>query len=150
MRYDRNDHEIVVRLEAGERLRAGLREAIRTERVPSARVEAIGAVRAIRLRYFDPAAKRYEDHDIDEQLEVVSLIGSVTQGPDGSPKLHLHGALARRDLSVIGGHVHDAVAGPTLEVFLRVIAAVRRETDPDTGLDLLDLPGEKRLEEHAR
>jgi predicted DNA-binding protein with PD1-like motif len=60
---------------------------------------------------------------------------------EGSPFLHLHVALARRDLTVMGGHLAEAVVHPTLEVWLRTEELpVRRARDAATGLDLLDLP----------
>lgn len=55
--------------------------------------------------------------------------------------VHLHVALGRADLTVIGGHLREAIVLPTLEVWLRTEPVdVRRTKDPATGLDLLDLP----------
>ena len=60
---------------------------------------------------------------------------------DGEPFLHLHVALGRSDLSVVGGHLDEAIVYPTIEVWLRTEDVdIQRTKDPETGLDLLDLP----------
>jgi uncharacterized protein len=70
----------------------------------------------------------------------VGFVGNASLR-DGEPFLHLHAGLGRSDLSVVGGHLGEAVVHPTIEVWLRTEDLdVRRTTDPETGLDLLDLP----------
>jgi predicted DNA-binding protein with PD1-like motif len=38
---------------------------------------------------------------------------------DGKPFLHLHAFFARRDFSILGGHLREARVHPTLEVWLQ-------------------------------
>jgi predicted DNA-binding protein with PD1-like motif len=48
---------------------------------------------------------------------------------------------SRKDFTVLGGHVKEARAYPTLEVWLRTERIpVRRVRDEASGLELLDLP----------
>ena len=140
MRVQRFGDRAIVRLESGERAVESLVGMLEAQGVGFANLSAAGALRWARLGFWDPDTKAYQYHEVEEQLEVVSFEGNASIR-DGSPFLHLHVALGRRDLTVMGGHLAEAVVHPTLEVWLRTEdLAVRRTRDPDTGLDLLDLP----------
>lgn len=124
-------------LRAGTSLIDGLLEIAEQERIKTASVEAIGGVNHVRLGYFNSKARRYEEHDFDEFLEVTSLIGNVTL-KDGQPFLHLHGTFGRRDTSVIGGHVISGAVFPLLEaVFTRTANIGLRRFDEKTGLNAI-------------
>ena len=74
---------------------------------------------------------------IDEQVEVVSLVGNVAID-DGEPALHVHIVVAKKDGTAYGGHLLDAQVWPTLEVvFHEQPGYLQRRTDPETGLALL-------------
>ena len=140
MRVQRFDERFIVRIEAGERVVATLLEFLRREAVGFANLSAAGALSSARIGFWDPARRAYAYTLFDEQLEVVSFVGNASLR-DGEPFLHLHVALGRADLSVVGGHLQEAVVNPTIEVWLRTEdVGVRRATDPQTGLELLDLP----------
>ncbi len=81
----------------------------------------------------------YEEMATDEQVEVLSISGSLaTSGEE--IKVHAHVTLGRRDGSAVGGHLLHATVFPTLEVFLSDSGArLVREKDPATGLMLLRL-----------
>jgi uncharacterized protein len=70
----------------------------------------------------------------------VSMIGNVSL-KDDKPFVHAHVTLGRSDLSVIGGHLNDAIAHPTVEVWVRPETdEVHRVLDESSGLYLMDLP----------
>lgn len=138
--FQRFGERYVVRLASGEPLMASLSSLLERERVEFASLSAAGAVASIRLAYWNAETRRYQEREFAEQLEVVSFEGNASL-KDGRPFLHLHGAFARSDYSVIGGHIMEARVHPTMEVWLRTEdVPVRRAHDPATGLDLLDLP----------
>jgi len=107
------------------------------EKIATARVEAIGGVKELRLAYFNHEAKRYEEHNFREFLEVTGLLGNITT-KDGKPFLHVHGNFGRRDLSVLAGHVMSATVFPILEVVITPTKnrALRR-FDEDLGLNVI-------------
>ncbi len=108
-----------------------------TEKIATARVEAIGGVRHLELSYFNHQAKKYEEHRYEEFLEVTGIVGNITL-KDGKPFLHAHGTFARRDLSVIGGHIMSATVFPLLEVVITPTENTAiREFDEETGLNLI-------------
>jgi predicted DNA-binding protein with PD1-like motif len=57
--------------------------------ISAASVAAIGAFESAKVGWFDLAARRYNLISVDEQCEVLSLIGDIAQGDDGKASLHL-------------------------------------------------------------
>jgi len=141
MQFQRfSDGVVAVRLESGERVAETLLGLLRAEGIGYAAVSGLGAVSQARLSYWNSQSRQYEAHELEEQLEVVSLTGNVTLR-EGEPFLHLHIALGRQDLTVLGGHFNDAVAHPTLEIWLQPgNEPVRRVPDATSGLTLMELP----------
>ncbi len=124
----------IYNLEAGSGLVEGLLDIARRKRIATAAVMAIGGVDRLRLAYFNSKEKKYEEHDYEEFLEVISLTGNVAQ-KDGAPFLHLHGTFAKRDMSVIGGHVFSGTVSPLLEaVFVPTANTAYRRFDESRGI----------------
>jgi predicted DNA-binding protein with PD1-like motif len=100
---------------------------------------AIGAFRRSVLGFFDREKKDYKKIPIDEQVEVLSLIGDIAlSGKD--PKLHAHVVLGKADGTAHGGHILEAYVWPTLEVVLMESPTyLGRKTDSETGLALIDI-----------
>jgi predicted DNA-binding protein with PD1-like motif len=124
-------------LKPGTGLTDGLLAIAKGEKIRTAKVEAIGGVKHLRLAYFNSSARKYEVHEYDEFLEVTSLIGNVTL-KDEEPFLHLHGTFGRRDMSVIGGHVISGTVFPLLEaVFTATNNKAQRKFDEEMGLNII-------------
>ena len=105
---------------------------------------AIGAFCRARIGFFDRAKKAYKEIPLDEQVEVLSLIGAVTLG-DGEPKLHAHVVVGREDGTTRGGHLLQAQVWPTLEVVLTESPRhLRRRVDNETGLPLIDISASEK------
>ncbi len=103
----------------------------------AAHFTAIGAFSDATLGYFDMEKKEYEEIPVDEQVEVLSLVGDIALF-EGEPKLHAHTVLGRSDGTTRGGHLLGAHVQPTLEVVIvESPEHLRRETDEETGLPLL-------------
>jgi uncharacterized protein len=140
VRFQQFADSYVVRLESGEAIIASLTAFLSAEGVEFANVSAAGAVQWVQLGYWDPNSRAYRYESVDEQLEVVSFQGNAAL-KDGQPFLHIHGVFGRQDFTTLGGHVKEARARPTLEVWLRTEdVPVRRTRESATGLDLLSLP----------
>jgi predicted DNA-binding protein with PD1-like motif len=76
---------------------------------------------------------------VDEQCEVLSLIGDVAEGEDG-PILHMHVVLGLSDGTTRGGHLLEGRVYPTLEVVVtEAPAELRKIMRPDVGIPLIDL-----------
>lgn len=125
--------------ETGDEAMAGLIGFAREHGLGAAHFTAIGAFRDAVLGYFDWETKQYKANPVEEQVEVLSLIGDVAL-KDGEPKVHAHVVVGRHDGSTRGGHLIRAHVRPTLEVILvESPAHLRKEYDPTSGLALIRL-----------
>jgi hypothetical protein len=130
----------VVVLDPGDEAMALLSDFATDRQLTAAQVTAVGAFQQATVGWFDRAAKQYQPIKIDEQCEVLSLIGDVALGAGGGPQLHLHAVLGLSDGSTRGGHLLGGAVWPTLEVIIRDAPAELRKTDrPELGLALIDL-----------
>jgi predicted DNA-binding protein with PD1-like motif len=127
-------------LEPGDELMNALLQVASDEGITGADFTAIGACRRITLAWWDWEAKQYREQELDEQVELASLVGNIAATADGGTKVHMHGVVARSDLSARAGHVMAAECRPTIEVVLEEVPAhLRRIHDAATGLALIDL-----------
>jgi predicted DNA-binding protein with PD1-like motif len=127
----------VLVFDKGEEVISGLEAFARQEGLSGSAITGIGALRRLTLGYFEAERKDYIRIPIDEQVEVVSLVGNVAID-DGEPALHVHIVVAKKDGTAYGGHLLDAQVWPTLEVvFHEQPGYLQRRTDPETGLALL-------------
>ena len=99
----------------------------------------LGAFSRAVLGFFDMESRDYARIEVDEQVEVLTLVGNVAEF-EGKPKLHPHVVLGRRDGMALGGHLLEAKVRPTLEIMLTESPRhLRRRVDAATGLPLIDL-----------
>ncbi len=125
--------------DAGDEAMACLKQFAEQHRIGAAQITGIGAFRDVTLGYFDWEKKEYRKIPVDEQVEVLSLIGDVAQ-EDGTPKVHAHIVVGRLDGSTRGGHLMEGHVRPTLEVILTESPAhLRKEHDEQSGLALIRL-----------
>jgi predicted DNA-binding protein with PD1-like motif len=106
-----------------------------------AQVSAIGALERGVLAWLNWETKTYEPIPVEEQCEVVSILGDVAKSECGAPSLHLHGVLGFRGGATVGGHVRELHVRPTLEVIVTETSEhLRRRPRPDLGgIALIDL-----------
>jgi uncharacterized protein len=126
-------------LDTGDEVIGELGKFVREQEVEAASLTAIGAFSGAVLGYFQWETKQYKKIPVDEQVEVLSLLGDVAVGDQG-PTLHLHAVLGKSDGSVVGGHLIEGYVRPTLEVILiQPPSYLRKRKDPETGLALIDI-----------
>jgi predicted DNA-binding protein with PD1-like motif len=108
------------------------------QRLGASHFTAIGAFSRAVMAYFDWSTKEYQHVRIDEQVEVLSLIGDITL-EELKPTLHAHVVLGKRDASAHGGHLVEAIVRPTLEIIVSELPRhLHRHFDPESGLALID------------
>ena len=123
----------VVKLSDGEELFPSL-EAIAARHgiQDGAVLWRIGMLQDFEIGFFTPHG--YEREAFADRHELVALHGSLAMRAD--PRLHLHVAVARRDHSVVGGHLFRARVCVTNEICVARFRDVRmtRVMNPATGL----------------
>ena len=136
---DAGEKTFVLVFETGDQVAAGLTEFAKAEQLGAAHFTAIGAFQELTLGSFDWESKQYQKIPVREQVEVLSLAGNLTLA-DGSPKLHAHVVVGKRDGTAHGGHLIEAIVRPTLEVILiESPKHLERRHDPQSGLALIKL-----------
>ena len=142
MRYkvinDAAERTYAVILNSGDEVISELQKFSEDQNLTGCRFTAIGAFSSALLGYFDWSRKEYEKIPVDEQVEVLSMIGDVALHED-KPKLHVHVVLGKHDGTAHGGHLLQAYVRPTLEVLLvESPGYLRRSIDPESGLPLIN------------
>jgi predicted DNA-binding protein with PD1-like motif len=123
----------------GDDLHAELQRFGKDEEVSTGRLAGVGGFSKATLGYFDRDAKTYRPIPIDEQVEVLSLMGTLSV-MDGEPHAHMHASVGYPDGSVKGGHVRAASVWPTLELFVSEYSGeLHRALVPEVGIGLIDL-----------
>jgi uncharacterized protein len=129
----------VVVCDPGDEAVAVLTQFAQAEDLEAASIAAVGAFEHAVVGWFDRAAKDYRRIPVDEQCEVLSLLGDVAEGQDG-PILHMHTVLGLSDGTTRGGHLLEGKVFPTLEVVVtETPAELRKIMRPDVGIALIDL-----------
>jgi predicted DNA-binding protein with PD1-like motif len=126
-------------LEMGEEAKAQLLALAKAEGIENASFVALGAFEKAVIAYFDWQKKAYQNIPIDEQVEVITLVGDIVPDDNGKASLHAHTVLGRSDGSTRGGHLIEGLVRPTLEVTVTEMPAhLRRHKHPELGLALIE------------
>ena len=125
-------------LETGDEAIRALTSFAAEHRVKATQFTAIGAFSRVVVAYFDWTTKQYRTVPIDEQVEVLSLVGDISLEGD-APKVHAHVVLGKADATAHGGHLVEGHVRPTLEVVLTEAPRhLHRRFDRASGLNLID------------
>jgi len=131
---------IVGKLEVGDDLMDSILTIVKGHEVKSGFINCIGALKQFTLGYFDLNSKKYKMETFNENVELVSCIGSIAY-IDGDPAIHIHICVGRSDYSVIGGHLgKPSLISITGEVSIfEIDQKLNRAIDSQFNLSLLDI-----------
>jgi len=128
----------VVSIDNHQEVFAALTAFCEEQNILAGEITGIGAVNSATLRFLDPATKKYVDKTFEEQMEISSLIGNISE-KDGKPYLHLHANFGRRDYTVIGGHLLCCTLNGACEVVVkRFHCKDGRRFEPTLGINVHD------------
>lgn len=135
---DRPEKTFALIFDTGDEVMAGLRTFAREHKLAASHFTAIGAFRDVTLGYFDWQKKDYQRIPVNEQVEVLSLVGDVARDEKGEPQVHAHVVVGKSDGTAHGGHLLEAHVRPTLEVVLTESPShLQRRHDAASGLALI-------------
>ncbi len=136
---ERGQKTFVVIFDKGDEFISELTSFAKKNEFGASHFTAIGAFRDVMLGYFERHTKKYQEIPIEEQVEVLSLVGDIAL-KDRDPQIHAHVVVGKADGTAHGGHILRAHVWPTLEVVLTESPKhLTRTTDAETGLALIDL-----------
>jgi predicted DNA-binding protein with PD1-like motif len=125
-------------LATGNEAMASLAGFAAEQQLKATQFTAIGAFSRVVVAFFDWTTKQYRHIRIDEQVEVLSLVGDISL-EGGVPKVHAHVVVGKADATAHGGHLIEGAVRPTLEVVLTEAPRhLRRRHDAESGLALID------------
>jgi len=126
------------RLPKGGDLLEELNALCAREDIRAGEVKAIGAVERATLGYYDQQSQQYQFHQLDQAMELVSLMGNVSL-KDGAPFVHAHVVLGDDQGRLLGGHLAPGAPIFACEAVITVFETERpfeRLLDEPTGLPL--------------
>lgn len=136
MEYVKFKDKIVLRIDRGEEIVSLIAAVCEREKVKLAFVNGIGAAQYVKAGYFSVAEKKYNVNEYKGDLEILSLMGNITQ-KDGKVYTHFHICFATEDGVAHGGHLNECVIGGTGEIEIALIdGKVGRKFDEDVGLNV--------------
>jgi uncharacterized protein len=125
--------------DTGDEVISGLTAFAKEHHLEASDFTALGAFSSAVLGFFEVEQKAYRKIPIEEQVEVLTLVGNITRD-EGEPKVHAHVVLGCSDGVARGGHLLQGYARPTLELILSESPVqLRRRFDPEAGLALIRL-----------
>jgi len=125
-----------LRLEKGEEVIGTLTEFSRKHDIQAAAISGIGALREVKLSYFDREQKRYLDKTFYEIYELLSLNGNIGRF-EGQPVVHAHCVIGTAEYRVYGGHLFSGIVAVTGEIHIQVFPQLlERRIDPEFQLKL--------------
>ena len=135
---DQGKRTFAVILQTGEEVMACLQDFANAEQLAASQLTAIGAFSGAQIAYFDWETKKYAPIEVNEQVEVASIIGDIAVDTDRKPSMHVHAVLGRRDGSALAGHLQRGHVRPTLELIVTEAPSyLRKVKDPESGLALI-------------
>lgn len=127
-------------LDPGEEVKAALTALAVQLDVEAVSFVALGAFEKATVGYFDWQQKRYMPVPVNQQVEVITLVGDIVRDEKGKPSLHAHTVLGLPDGSTRGGHLLSGLVRPTLEVTLTETPGhLVRRPRPELGIALIDI-----------
>lgn len=138
--HDGDEKTFAIIFDTGDEVIAGLLAFAKEQKLAASHFAGIGAAERVTLGFFELGKRDYKKIPINEQVEVMSLLGNICLEESGEPKVHAHVVVGKSDGSAHGGHLLEAHVRPTLEVFLvESPSELRRKMNRGVGLALVDL-----------
>jgi hypothetical protein len=131
-------NKYILRFDRGQEIVSGLENFCAENKIQSAFFIGLGAAQRIKLAFYDLKAKKYEDKEVKQDLEIASLSGNVAQ-MDSKYIIHCHGVFSDEKNKTVGGHVKEMEISATCEIFLAAFEKeIDRKYDNGTGLNLME------------
>lgn len=125
--------------ETGDEVVSSMEKFAKDNNLRAGQFTGIGAFSEVTLGFFDFEIKDYKKTHINEQVEVLSLVGDITLYKD-EHKIHVHVVVGKKDGTAHGGHLLKAIVHPTIELIINESPGyLQREINEETGLPLIKI-----------
>ena len=105
--------------------------------ISAAFVQVIGALKKVKIGYYDQDERVYKELNFDRHLEIIQCAGNITL-KDNKPKAHLHITLGDEEGNTFSGHLMEGSVVFAGEAYIDELRgeALHRGYDETTGLPL--------------
>ncbi|MCG7339766.1 DNA-binding protein [Staphylococcus sp. ACRSN] len=139
MIYQEENNTIVLVLEQGEDIVESVTDIAKEKGGKFGSVSGIGACSEVELNFYNLETKTYEKKQIQESLELTSLLGNISH-IDDKPFAHLHATFGTNTYKTYSGHLSKATVSATAEIIITMTNLdINRKFNEEIGLNLLDL-----------
>ncbi|PIP56343.1 DNA-binding protein [candidate division WWE3 bacterium CG22_combo_CG10-13_8_21_14_all_39_12] len=138
MKFVRQENEIIMRIERGEKVVESIKELCITEKIEGGFFYGLGAVDWVEVAHYNVPNKKYRSQEFEQAFEVTNLTGSI--GVFASEVVvHVHITLSDTEMNAFGGHVVEAIVSGTMEILLTPLSRLQKISDDSIGLKIFDL-----------
>ena len=108
-----------VNLAKGDEVMSGLIAFAEKYHIKNAHFTGLGALNKGLFSWADTdRGNQMKKIELNQEAEVVSLVGSITTDAQGRASVHAHGSVAYSDGTIHGGHWFEAYVGIIAEIFV--------------------------------
>src|ERR671939_136977 len=102
--HDGGEKTFAIIFDKGDEVASGLLAFAKENNLSASHFTAIGAFERVTLGFFERERNDYKRITIEEQVEVLSLVGAIASDGDET-KVHAHVVVGKRDGTAHGGHL---------------------------------------------
>ena len=152
MKSQKLGDKIYLRLDKGDEVLKSVLQTARDQKISSATFSGIGACAKVVIGTYLPEKQDFLLHTKEGMLEMISLMGNVTQDADHAKlNIHAHGMFSYLDaktntIQYFGGDLKSARIMYTGEIVIEPVIGgeISKQFDPNVGIDVWHF--EKELE----
>ncbi len=138
MEYKKYNETYYIRMDKGDEIIGGILDFCKKEGITSGIFSGIGGCGGAELQTFIPETGEFETETFSGMLELISLMGDIMSGEDGTLYHHTHACFSYKDGEqhcVSAGHVKSIMVSYTAEIEFRPVIGgnISRQFDTETG-----------------
>ena len=139
MKYKKVEDKIFISIDKGEFINEKLLEVSVNENLKSGWINGLGAISNVEIGYWDIEKKIYVKKMFNEDYELLSLIGNITN-LNNKQFIHTHISFSDTKFKAYGGHLFDAkvIAAAEFCIFTSK-HLLNRKLNCEIGLSLWDI-----------
>jgi Predicted DNA-binding protein with PD1-like DNA-binding motif len=125
----------VIKFNEGEDIFEQIRIISKNNNIRAGFFFGLGSFKKLKLAYFNQQDKKYEEIEINKEVEITSLVGNISL-ESNEIFIHCHVNVGDRDSKVYGGHLlPESITFAGEAIIIEILDTnLERRYDPKTGL----------------
>lgn len=108
-----------INMTKGDEILSGMTEFAEKYKIKNGHFTGVGAINKAMFGWSDvESGNGQKQIPLNQEAEIVSLLGSISTNNQGQPNVHVHGSVALSDGTVKGGHWWEAHVSIIAEIFV--------------------------------